>query len=150
MKALAEYLQLPEDAFRSFIVFSECCELKKVPFDGEGYHVCRRHHLVRDAKRDLEARPVIFDADAYAVLKAKLDELKAASSKEALEKHIEEAKAVAAGKVFPHCDSELVERSERPMAGYLSAAAHFRSAGTQGRVGRGSCSNLERGRINER
>lgn len=125
MKALAEYLQLPEDAFRSFIVFSERCELKKVPFDGEGYHVCRRHHLVRDAKRDLEARPVIFDADAYAALKAKLDELKAASCKEALEKHIEEAKAVAAGKVCPHCGSELVERKRKADGGSFIGCSAF-------------------------
>ena len=31
IKALAAHLGLPEDAFRSYIVFSERCELRKVP-----------------------------------------------------------------------------------------------------------------------
>ena len=37
VRALAAYLGLPESAFMSFIVFSERCELKKVPFDGGGF-----------------------------------------------------------------------------------------------------------------
>ena len=125
VKALAAYLGLPESAFMSFIVFSERCELKDVPFDGEGFHVCRRHHLVRDMKRDLEKREVLFGDAEFQAVKAKLDGLKAGSTKEALQEHIEEAKAVQSGKVCPYCGSDLVERHRKSDGGVFIGCSAF-------------------------
>ena len=113
VRALAEGLRLPESAFRSFIVFSDKCELKNVPLYGEFYRVCQRRHLVHDMKCDLERRQVVFNEDEFAALKVKLDELKAASSDEALAKHTEEARAVVAGKICPYCGADLVERRRK-------------------------------------
>lgn len=51
VKALSDYLGLEEAAFRSYIVFSERCELKKVPPDTDEYVICRRHHLLKTSER---------------------------------------------------------------------------------------------------
>lgn len=53
VRALAAALGLPEEDFHSFIVFSERCELKDVPPDTDKYVICRRHHLLREVRKDL-------------------------------------------------------------------------------------------------
>ena len=125
VKALAAHLGLPESAFMSFIVFSERCELKKVPLDGEDFHVCHRHHLVRDMKHDLERRDVIFDGATFEEIKRKLDALAAGSTREALDEHIEEAKAVADGKVCPYCGATLVERHRKSDGGMFIGCSAY-------------------------
>ena len=113
IKALANHLGLEEEAFRSFIVFSERCELKKVPPDCDEYHICRRHHLLRDIRRDLDNREVLFDADKYAELRAEFESLSSASGADVRLAHVQEVQQVVEGNVCPLCGSELVERNGR-------------------------------------
>ena len=117
VKALAKWLDMPTDIFHSYIVFSERCELKKVPEDTEAFRILRRHHLVRDLKKDLAGKEVIFDEEAFNGIKQKLDALASASTREAMEEHIEEAKKVAAGEVCPACGAELVLRHRKSDGG---------------------------------
>ena len=48
IKALAEYLNLPPDDFDSYIVFSDECELKRVPKNGEKVKIIRQFQLSRN------------------------------------------------------------------------------------------------------
>ena len=89
--ALSRYLGLSTDLFMSYIVFSERCELKKVPPDTGEYRILRRHHLLRDLRADLKSREVLFDEAAFAELQAKLDALAASSTKDAAKAHAERA-----------------------------------------------------------
>ena len=59
IRALAEYLSMPEEAFSSYVVFSERCTLKKVPryFDGD-ITVCRRHKMLRLMRKRIKDAPV--------------------------------------------------------------------------------------------
>ncbi len=85
--ALSRYLGLPTDQFVSYIVFSERCELKKVPSDTDEYRILRRHHLLRELRADLKSREVLFDEATFAELQVKLDALTANSTKNAAKAH---------------------------------------------------------------
>ena len=113
VRALAKWLDQLESVFRSYIVFSERCELKKVPDDTELFCVLRRQNLVRMMKKDLALRSVLFDEKVFEEIKRQLDSLSEASTKEARKEHIEEAKKVAAGVVCPRCGADLVERQRK-------------------------------------
>ncbi|MDO4183525.1 MAG: NERD domain-containing protein [Coriobacteriia bacterium] len=125
VQALVSHLGLPESAFVSYIVFSERCELKKVPDNCAEFHICRRHNLVRDLKRDLANRPVVLDEAAFAQVEAKLDALLTASTQEAKDQHVEQAKLVANGKVCPYCGSPLVERKRKSDGGTFVGCSGF-------------------------
>ena len=73
----------------------------------------RRQNLVRMMKKDLASRSVLFDGKAFEEIKRQLDNLSGASTREAREEHIEEAKKVAAGVVCPRCGADLVERQRK-------------------------------------
>lgn len=60
VKALAAYLALPEEAFRSYIVLSERCTLRRVPSDTSAYHICQRQHLVKLLRKVVEGRERCF------------------------------------------------------------------------------------------
>ncbi len=94
VKTLAKWLGMPAGLFHSYIVFSERCELKKVPEDTEAFCILRRHHLVRDLNKDLAGKEMIFDEETFNGIKQKLDALSDASTKEAMKEHIEEVKRV--------------------------------------------------------
>lgn len=113
VKALAAYLGIPTELFHSYIVFSERCELRKVPDDTDTYRILRRHHLVKVLRKDITARERIFDDAKFNGLEAMLSELKTESTDEAKAEHIEQAKRVKAGEVCPRCGGELVKRRGR-------------------------------------
>ena len=110
MKALSDHLGLQTDAFRSYIVFSERCELKKVPPDTEDYVICRRHHLLGNVRKDLKRFDPLFDEATFARLKSNLEALAEGSTQAAKARHAEEAQRVASGSICPWCGSELVIR----------------------------------------
>lgn len=111
VKALSNYLYLEEAAFHSYIVFSERCELKKVPPDCAEYVICRRHHLLRNIRKDLARVDPILDTAAFSTLRSKLEALSEASTTEARSAHIQETKQVASGNICPLCGSKLVRRN---------------------------------------
>lgn len=113
IKALAAYLDLPEGAFRSYIVFSERCELKKVPDDTDAFLICKRNNMLKQLRKDLEGRACRFDGPMFDALKGKIEGLADASTIDARERHIEQAQRVKAGEVCPRCGGELVQREGR-------------------------------------
>ena len=60
INALSKYLEFDKRIMKSYIVFSERCELKKVPNDTENYTILRRHHLLKELKKDIATRNVTF------------------------------------------------------------------------------------------
>lgn len=113
VKALATYLALPEEAFRSYIVFSERCTLRKVPADTSAYHICQRQHLVKLLRKDVEGRERCFPNAQFGVLATRIGCLVAVSTDEAKSEHVEQVQRVSAGEVCPRCGGTLVSRKGR-------------------------------------
>lgn len=113
VKALSVHLGLPEDAFRSYIIFSERCELKKVPEDTDAFAICQRDHMLRVLRKDLAARDAVFDEDGLAKLVTAFEALESTSTEEAKSEHVAQAQRVKAGEVCPRCGGKLVRRSGR-------------------------------------
>lgn len=111
VKTLVAALELPSTAFRSFIVFSERCELKKVPNDCDEYVICRRHHLLREVRRDLDRRPVMFDEHALARICAAIEGM--GKNEEKARRHIEQVSGYTHGDNCPWCGRPLVLRHGR-------------------------------------
>ena len=109
INALRDYLQLSDDDFFSFIVFSERCELKSVPFEGGGYVTIRRPDLVKSVRSIIESRSARFNAEEMAILSGKLEAL--AKTDEKAEAHIEHVKALQDKRICPYCGAELIKRS---------------------------------------
>lgn len=78
--ALMRLLGLPRSAFVSLIVFSERCELKRVPDDTRDVIILRRNRLVRRVGRAIEARKPLFDPMQLESMTRELDALAARST----------------------------------------------------------------------
>jgi len=62
IKAIRACLGLsPSNPIRSFIVFSDKCELKDVPASTEETKICRRKQMMDILREDLKDRPVVYD-----------------------------------------------------------------------------------------
>ena len=77
----------------SFIVFSERCELKKVPDDTEEFIILRRRFLLKRVRQELEKQEKIFSKEEIDEIILKLIPLTNVSD-EIKQKHIEEIKAI--------------------------------------------------------
>ncbi len=111
VRVLSKRLVVPERDFVSYIVFSDRCELKKVPADGEGYRICHRDDLLRLVRRDLASRDVAFNGLQYSTLEQRINELAAASTDEAQAFHAQDVQVAQSGNVCPRCGGRLVRRS---------------------------------------
>lgn len=63
IKAISQYLSIERECLKSYIVFSERCELKKVPEDTQEYTILRRHHLLKALRKDIASSDKIFTED---------------------------------------------------------------------------------------
>lgn len=104
IKALAEYLGLPETAFTSYIVFSQRCELKKVPDDTAQVVIVRRPDMLKKLRAALKNAPVVYTPEAIQSMADQLQGLTNKSSEEK-QRHIEDLETKC-----PFCGSELVRR----------------------------------------
>lgn len=129
---LSERLVVPEESFVSYIVFSDRCELKKVPAKGERYRVCHRDDLMRLVRADLEAMPVAFNGLQYSTLEGRIETLAKASTDEAREFHAQDVRMTQKGNVCPRCGGKLVERSGRYGA-FMGCSNYPRCRFTRGR-----------------
>ena len=102
----------------SYIVFSDRCELKRVPARGDGWRVCHRDDLLRLVRTDLAERQVAFNGLQYSTLEGRIENLAAASTGEALDNHAMDVKVASTGNVCPRCGGKLVERTGRYGAFY--------------------------------
>ena len=113
VRSLEKHLGLPEQAFSSYVVFSERCELKDVPASGDDFVVCKRGKLLELLRADLAGREGVFDKAEYNRIMAELSKLLKDSTDEARKEHVEEAARVASGDVCPYCGKQLVLRKGR-------------------------------------
>lgn len=113
VRALSRNLVVPEDAFVSYIVFSDRCELKKVPREGKRFHLCHRDDLMRLLRADLAERDVVFNGLQYSTLEERVEKLVAASTEQARESHAQDVQVASSGDVCPRCGGKLVERNGR-------------------------------------
>ena len=91
INALSQFLQMDKTKMKSFIVFSERCELKKIPEDTEEYIVTKRDNLLRLVKKEIENRNNIFTKTEVDSIIEKLKPLTNISQEEK-QKHIEQIK----------------------------------------------------------
>lgn len=91
IKVLSNYLNVNKDYFKSYIVFSERCELKKVPEDTKEYTITKRDKLIDIIKKDIQDKNVIYSRDEVNSFESKLKPLTEVS-KETKEKHIKNIK----------------------------------------------------------
>ena len=125
IETLKNALGLPEEAFVSFIVFSEHCELKSVPKNTESMVICQRNHLVKKVRNSLDSRVFRFNHEQLNEAGRKLDDLSKGSTEDARKEHVEQAKAVAEGKVCPYCGSKLVERHRKSDGGMFVGCSAY-------------------------
>jgi len=98
VRALAACLGVEREQMRSYVVFSERCTLKKVPDDCEEYVVCRRPHLLKRLRADIDARPVMFDEARMDELAEKIAALVEGSTRAAKDAHVEQVKRYVSGR----------------------------------------------------
>ena len=63
INALKTVLNLNDDAFKSYIIFSERCTLKKIKVTSSNVKVIKRDQLIRNVKKDIKDLPEIFTSD---------------------------------------------------------------------------------------
>lgn len=63
INALEAVLNLNDDAFKSYIIFSERCTLKKINVTSSNVKVIKRDQLIKNVKKDIKALPEIFTSD---------------------------------------------------------------------------------------
>ena len=88
IKALSEYLQIEPSKMKSYIVFSERCELKKVPENTDRYVITKRNYLLDLINRNMTDKQDIFTDEEIDEITRKLEPLTNASQ-EIKDKHIE-------------------------------------------------------------
>lgn len=91
IKALKDYLCVDNSKIKSYIVFSERCELKKVPDNTEEYKILKRNNLIDIIKKEIEEKQNIFTHQEIDEMETKLQELTNVSD-ETKEKHIDNIK----------------------------------------------------------
>lgn len=111
VNALAAYLGLPESVFHSYIVFSQRCELKRVPGAMDGCVVCRRPDLRKLLTRDMKRHKGCFTWEEVRELNRQVRALAESAGDGGREEHVERVKA--AQRVCPWCGRALVERHRR-------------------------------------
>ncbi|MGX8709042.1 MAG: nuclease-related domain-containing protein [bacterium] len=91
INALSKFLEMEPNKFRSYIIFSERCELKKVPEDTESYFIVRRPNMLKWLRKELETKETIYtkeQIDEYYNILYPLTQV----TQEEKQKHIDEIK----------------------------------------------------------
>lgn len=93
ISALDNYLNNQfSDAFYSYIIFSERCELKKVNFSSPNVSVIKRNKLIREFKKHISVVANRLSTEEVQEIYSKL-KLRTLADEETKKKHIEEIKA---------------------------------------------------------
>ena len=88
INALSNYLKLDKDKMKSYIVFSDRCELKRVPYPTTEYLIVNRNAFLKNLRRELSDRQIIFTPDQVDKIVETLQPLTNATI-EVKSKHIE-------------------------------------------------------------
>lgn len=81
INALRQYLEIDKNNIKSYIVFSERCELKKIPQNNDKYIIVKRNDLIKTLKNDLKNQPIIYNENQINEFTEKLKKLTKVSSK---------------------------------------------------------------------
>ena len=112
--ALAEYLKIPRNEFFSYIVFSERCELKKVPENTKFVVILNRDQLHQYLSRVLSILPPVYNPAVVKSMSAILHPL-TIQDREAKKKHVETVRASVEqakySNVCPRCGRTLMKRN---------------------------------------
>ena len=60
INALSQYLKMNKSTMKSFIVFSERCQLKKIPISTPEYTIIKRDYVLKELQREISIRKSIF------------------------------------------------------------------------------------------
>lgn len=93
ISALMRVLDLPREAFVSLIVFSERCELKRIPDDTDSMLIIHRNRMVKRIKEASGRRGVIFTPEKMEDYRRALDSVSTLSTADARARHVESLKA---------------------------------------------------------
>lgn len=106
IRALANLLQMSEEVFASYIVFSERCELKKIPLlvDGD-VTILQRPQMLYYLRRRLQYSPIYYSHEEIERIAALLKPF-TQITREEKQQHIENLQTKC-----PFCGSELVLRN---------------------------------------
>lgn len=63
INALSNYLKISKEEFKSYILFSDHCELKKVPTCCEEYIILNRGNLLKNIRKDLKNRNNVYSKE---------------------------------------------------------------------------------------
>lgn len=91
INAISYFLRVPKNAFRSYILFSDRCEFKKIPPNCEKYIIIHRKNLLKEIRAELKVKENVYT-------KEKVDEIYntllplTQISKEEKQKHVESIK----------------------------------------------------------
>lgn len=107
--ALSAFLGLPPENIYSYIIFSQRCELKKVPEDSRQYTIVRRPHLLKKLRQDITDKVVLFTHAQVDEITGKLQNA-ANVTPELKQQHVAGIKSRTAGTVCPFCGAQLVIR----------------------------------------
>ena len=109
IKALSQYLDIPSRFFRSCIVFSDECELRKVPETSALTLITQTSDLEERLQDKISSLPLAFHPEEIRVISERLLPLTDADSS-VKEKHIERIRDALEAEICPFCGAELVIR----------------------------------------
>ena len=112
IKALSQYLQIPESDFYSYVVFSDRCELKKVPNNTRSMFITQSSDLETELNRMLSALPSRYDEEEIQAIADRLVPLTNVDPS-VKEKHIADIRAAQESEICPFCGKRLVLREGR-------------------------------------
>lgn len=108
-EALREFLDFPVEWIHSYIVFSQRCELKKVPPDTEQYTIVQRQHLLKKLRKDLSWRVPLLTPKMVDQITEKLQNA-ANVTDEQKAQHVANIKEQTSGTICPFCGGQLILR----------------------------------------
>ena len=97
IKALVDYLEIPEQLRpKSYIIFSERCELKSVPESTDDVKICKRNDMMKLLRKDLGMNGNVLTPELIEAYKTKLMKCTEAP-KETKQAHIKEVQKYKKG-----------------------------------------------------
>lgn len=91
INAISKYIGIEPEKFKSYIIFSERCELKKIPNDTENYFIVRRQNMLKYLRKELEQKENIYTKEQIENYYSILYPLTQVTQEEK-QKHIDEIK----------------------------------------------------------
>lgn len=109
-KALSQFLNISLEHIHSYIIFSNRCELKKVPEDTDAYKIVKHEDLLYEIRKQINILEDIYSEEKVDELCSLLKD-QANVSQTVKEEHIDNIKKRMDGDNCPYCGSELKLRS---------------------------------------